>query len=162
MWAEFQTWQFIQVSGLSILSTLVCHSTVNNKLGFCDMPVLAYFSTKHCYKYIYMIIIILLLLYGCVYRLHLRVHHDDKRYECDECGKTFIRHDHLTKHKKIHSGRFIWSLLMWYLPVVVDQCFVVYLTCIVQFFFFACHVMTYSNPPNYQFYPVAIVLYVML
>ncbi|KAG2461744.1 ZBT41 protein, partial [Polypterus senegalus] len=37
-------------------------------------------------------------------RLHLRVHHDDKRYECDECGKTFIRHDHLTKHKKIHSG----------------------------------------------------------
>ena len=38
-------------------------------------------------------------------RLHLRVHHDDKRYECDECGKTFIRHDHLTKHKKIHSGR---------------------------------------------------------
>uniref|UniRef100_A0A8C9RSA7 Zinc finger and BTB domain containing 41 n=1 Tax=Scleropages formosus TaxID=113540 RepID=A0A8C9RSA7_SCLFO len=33
-----------------------------------------------------------------------RVHHDDKRYECDECGKTFIRHDHLTKHKKIHSG----------------------------------------------------------
>lgn len=39
-----------------------------------------------------------------LYRLHLRVHHDDKRYECDECGKTFIRHDHLTKHKKIHSG----------------------------------------------------------
>lgn len=38
-------------------------------------------------------------------RLHLRVHHDDKRYECDECGKTFIRHDHLTKHQKIHSGR---------------------------------------------------------
>ncbi|POI31969.1 hypothetical protein CIB84_004281 [Bambusicola thoracicus] len=37
-------------------------------------------------------------------RLHLRVHHDDKRYECEECGKTFIRHDHLTKHKKIHSG----------------------------------------------------------
>lgn len=37
-------------------------------------------------------------------RLHLRVHHDDKRYECDECGKTFIRHDHLTKHQKIHSG----------------------------------------------------------
>ncbi|MGH0173437.1 UNVERIFIED_CONTAM: hypothetical protein FKN15_065782 [Acipenser sinensis] len=37
-------------------------------------------------------------------RLHLRVHHDDKRYECDECGKTFIRHDHLTKHRKIHSG----------------------------------------------------------
>ncbi|KAG7239067.1 hypothetical protein INR49_030219, partial [Caranx melampygus] len=32
--------------------------------------------------------------------LHLRVHHDDKRYECDECGKTFIRHDHLTKHQK--------------------------------------------------------------
>lgn len=39
-----------------------------------------------------------------LHRLHLRVHHDDKRYECDECGKTFIRHDHLTKHKKIHSG----------------------------------------------------------
>lgn len=38
------------------------------------------------------------------HRLHLRVHHDDKRYECDECGKTFIRHDHLTKHQKIHSG----------------------------------------------------------
>ncbi|XP_067893805.1 zinc finger and BTB domain-containing protein 41 isoform X2 [Heterodontus francisci] len=37
-------------------------------------------------------------------RLHLRVHHDDKRYECEECGKTFIRHDHLTKHKKTHSG----------------------------------------------------------
>lgn len=37
-------------------------------------------------------------------RLHLRVHHDDKRYECDECGKTFIRHDHLTKHQKTHSG----------------------------------------------------------
>ncbi|XP_044075976.1 zinc finger and BTB domain-containing protein 41-like [Siniperca chuatsi] len=39
--------------------------------------------------------------------LHLRIHHDDKRYECDkcdECGKTFIRHDHLTKHQKIHSG----------------------------------------------------------
>lgn len=33
------------------------------------------------------------------------MHHDDKRYECDECGKTFIRHDHLTKHKKIHSGK---------------------------------------------------------
>lgn len=39
------------------------------------------------------------------HRLHLRVHHDDKRYECDQCGKTFIRHDHLTKHQKIHSGR---------------------------------------------------------
>lgn len=37
-------------------------------------------------------------------RLHLRVHHDDKRYECIQCGKTFIRHDHLTKHQKIHSG----------------------------------------------------------
>lgn len=53
--------------------------------------------------------------YGHVYdsicRLHLRVHHDDKRYECEECGKTFIRHDHLTKHKKIHSGRyFLWKL----------------------------------------------------
>ncbi|XP_052405234.1 zinc finger and BTB domain-containing protein 41-like isoform X2 [Carassius gibelio] len=36
--------------------------------------------------------------------LHLRVLHEDKRYECDECGKTFIRHDHLKKHKKIHTG----------------------------------------------------------
>jgi hypothetical protein len=39
------------------------------------------------------------------------VHHDDKRYECDECGKTFIRHDHLTKHKKIHSGKLYFVLL---------------------------------------------------
>lgn len=46
-----------------------------------------------------------------LYRLHLRVHHDDKRYECDECGKTFIRHDHLTKHKKIHSGKFYFVFL---------------------------------------------------
>ncbi|XP_016098617.1 zinc finger and BTB domain-containing protein 41-like [Sinocyclocheilus grahami] len=45
----------------------------------------------------------LLLLLFC-FRLHLRVHHEDKRYECDECGKTFIRHDHLKKHKKIHTG----------------------------------------------------------
>lgn len=47
-----------------------------------------------------------------LYRLHLWVHHDDKRYECDECGKTFIRHDHLTKHKKIHSGKLYCVLLL--------------------------------------------------
>lgn len=46
-----------------------------------------------------------------LYRLHLRVHHDDKRYECDECGKTFIRHDHLTKHKKIHSGKVYFVMV---------------------------------------------------
>lgn len=54
------------------------------------------------------------------FRLHLRVHHDDKRYECDECGKTFIRHDHLKKHKKIHTGifyfdsRFKWTAAIFF------------------------------------------------
>lgn len=35
---------------------------------------------------------------------------DEKAHQCEECGKCFRRHDHLTVHyKSVHLGEKVWQ-----------------------------------------------------
>lgn len=46
----------------------------------------------------------------------------EKAHQCEECGKCFRRHDHLTVHyKSVHLGEKVWQK---YVIQITDLCFV--------------------------------------
>lgn len=57
------------------------------------------------------------------YSNHKKIHHEEKAYECNVCGKSFKQNSTFSQHKNIHKEKlywckhcmksFIWKSLLW-------------------------------------------------